>query len=172
MAKRERKSDRKVIAQRRKQGRGQGKGADYQPYLRVQDVPSQGLATRTRGWKTGREHHFLSLLEWHYFFLLEWSPLIVDLREQFPLDLDETYAIAADLGIRHPTDPRTREPVVMTTDFVNTVHRPVGTIEQARTLKYAKDLASPRVMEKFEIERLYWAAREIDGASSQNSTSI
>ncbi|MGH9850590.1 MAG: TnsA endonuclease N-terminal domain-containing protein [Blastocatellia bacterium] len=104
----------------------------------------------------------LLLLQWHYFFLLEWSPLIVDIREQFPLDLDETCAIAADLGLRHPTDPRTREPVVMTTDFVNTVRRPVGTIEQARTLKYAKELGNPRVMEKFEIERVYWAAREVD----------
>jgi len=162
MAKRERKSTRKVIDKRLKQGRGQGRGADYQPYLRVQDVPSQGLATRIRGWKTGREHHFLSLLECHYFFLLEWSPLIVDIREQFPLDLDETRAIAADLGIRHPTDPRTREPVVMTTDFVNTIRRPIGVIEHARTLKYAKDLANSRVMEKFEIERVYWTAREVD----------
>ncbi|HEU0175001.1 MAG TPA: TnsA endonuclease N-terminal domain-containing protein [Blastocatellia bacterium] len=162
MAKRERKSTRKVIDKRLKQGRGQGTGSDYQPYLRVQDVPSQGLATRIRGWKTGREHHFLSLLECHYFFLLEWSPLIVDIREQFPLDLDETRAIAADLGIRHPTDPRTREPVVMTTDFVNTIRRPIGVIEHARTLKYAKDLANSRVMEKFEIERVYWTAREVD----------
>jgi len=115
MAKRERKSTQKVIDKRLKQGRGQGRGADYQPYLRVQDVPSQGLATRIRGWKTGREHHFLSLLECHYFFLLEWSPLIVDIREQFPLDLDETRAIAAS-----------------------------------------------RVMEKFEIEQVYWTAREVD----------
>jgi hypothetical protein len=50
----------------------------------------------------------------------------------------------------------------MTTDFVNTVRLPVGTIEHARTLKYAKELASPRVMEKFEIERVYWASRDIN----------
>lgn len=162
MAKRDRQSNRKVIDKRLKQGRGQGRGADYQPYLCVQDVPSQGLATRIRGWKSDREHHFLSLLEWHYFFLLEWSPLVLDIREQFPLDLDETCAIAARLGIRHPVDPRTREPVVMTTDFVNTIRRPLGTVEHARTLKYAKELGSMRVMEKFEIERMYWAAREVD----------
>ncbi|MCP9496586.1 MAG: TnsA endonuclease N-terminal domain-containing protein [Pyrinomonadaceae bacterium MAG19_C2-C3] len=162
MAKRERQSDRKVINKRLKQGRGQGRGADYLPYLRVQDVPSQGLVTRVGGWKTGREHHFLSCLECDYFYLLEWSPLVVDIREQYPLDLDETLAIGADLGIRHPTDPRTREPVVMTTDFVNTVRRNIGTIEHARTLKYATDLARPRVMEKFEIERVYWSSRDID----------
>ncbi len=162
MAKRERKSSQQVIDKRLKQGRGQGKGADYQPYLRVQDVPSRGLVTRVCGWKTGRDHHFMSHLECDYFYLLEWSSVILDIREQYPLDLTETLAIATELGIRHPTDPGTHEPVVMTTDFVNTVCLPVGTIEQARTLKYAKELAHPRVMEKFEIERVYWASRDID----------
>jgi TnsA endonuclease-like protein len=162
MAKRERKSSQQVIDKRLKQGRGQGKGVDYQPYLRVQDVPSRGLVTRIRGWKIGREHHFMSRLECDYFYLLEWSPVILDIREQYPLDLTETLAIATELSIQHPIDPRTREPIVMTTDFVNTVRLPVGTIEHARTLKYAKELASPRVMEKFEIERVYWASRDIN----------
>ena len=62
MAKRDRRSDRKVIDRRLKEGRGQGRGAEYKPYLRVQDVPSQGLATRIGGWKSGREHHFMSCL--------------------------------------------------------------------------------------------------------------
>jgi hypothetical protein len=104
----------------------------------------------------------MSCLECDYFYLLEWSSVVVDIREQYPLDLDETLAIASDLGIRHPTDPRTREPVMMTTDFVNTVRLNIGTIEHARTLKYTKDLGSPRVMEKFEIERVYWAPRGVD----------
>jgi hypothetical protein len=162
MAKRERKSSQQVIDKRLKQGRGQGRGAEYKPYLRVQDVPSQGLATRIGGWKSGREHHFMSCLECDYFYLLEWSSVVVDIREQYPLDLDETLAIASDLGVRHPTDPHTREPVVMTSDFLNTVRLRMGTMERARTLKYAKDLGSPRVMEKFEIERVYWAARDVD----------
>ncbi|HEU0178700.1 MAG TPA: TnsA endonuclease N-terminal domain-containing protein [Blastocatellia bacterium] len=162
MAKRDRRSDRKVIDRRLKEGRGQGRGAEYKPYLRVQDVPSQGLATRVGGWKTGREHHFMSCLECDYFYLLEWSSVVVDIREQYPLDLDETLAIASDLGIRHPTDPRTRESVVMTSDFVNTVRQSIGAIEHARTLKYTKDLGSSRVMEKLEIERVYWASRGVD----------
>ena len=55
MAKRDRRSDRKVIDRRLKEGRGQGRGAEYKPYLRVQDAPSQRLATRIGGWKTGDE---------------------------------------------------------------------------------------------------------------------
>ena len=29
-------------------------------------------------------------------------------------------------------------------------------------VKYAKDLASERVMEKFEVERVYWSSRGVD----------
>ncbi|TEB13795.1 Transposon Tn7 transposition protein TnsA [Pelotomaculum sp. FP] len=43
-----------------KDGRGQGHGAEYCPWLTIRDVPSQDLSTRVAGWKTGRVHHFLS----------------------------------------------------------------------------------------------------------------
>lgn len=160
--KRKRSSTAKLISQRNSEGRGQGRGEAYKPGLFIQDVPSQGLATRIQGWKTNRVHHFLSKLELLYFYLLEWAPIVMDIREQYPLDLKETLAIAELLGMRHPTDPHTRHPVVMTTDFLITIRRPIGSEEKARTIKYSKDLSSRRVMEKFEIERLYWKARNID----------
>jgi hypothetical protein len=47
MAKRKRKMDESVIERRIKEGRGQGRGKDYKPWLVVQDVPSTGLATGT-----------------------------------------------------------------------------------------------------------------------------
>lgn len=50
----------------------------------------------------------------------------------------------------------------MTTDFVVTVRQSVGSIEQARTVKYAQDLQSKRNLEKLEIERCYWQRRNID----------
>lgn len=152
----------KLIEKRYAEGRGQGRGALYKPWLYIQDVPSQGLATRIRGWKTDRVHHLLSKLELLYFFLLDWSSIVIDIREQYPLDLKETLAIANQLGIRHPRDPRTQQPIVITTDFLITICTPVGIEEHARTVKYAKMLSSVRVMEKFEIERLYWRARNID----------
>lgn len=160
MPKRNRATTEKTILKRR--SRGQGKGKSYTPYLYIQDVPSKGLVTRINGWKTGRVHHFLSKLEWFYFLLLEWSLIVVDVREQFPLDLAETIKIAEMLGIRHPTDPKTKHPTVITTDFVITVKGSIGSFEQVRTVKYAKDLNSKRVLEKLEIERLYWLARDID----------
>jgi hypothetical protein len=151
-----------LIEKRYAEGRGQGRGAAYKPWLYIQDVPSQGLATRIRGWKTKREHHLLSKLELLFFFLLEWSAAIIDIREQYPLDLSETLVIAEQLGIRHPRDPKTQHPIVMTTDFLLTIPASLGIGENARTIKYAQALSSIRAMEKLEIERLYWKRRNID----------
>jgi hypothetical protein len=162
VAKRKRVINERVIKRRLKEGRGQGRGADYQPWLHIQDVPSQGLATRVKGWKTGRCHHFLSKLECQYFYILEWSSIVSDIREQYPLELSETLAIAERLGIKHPTDPRTRQPIVMTTDFVNTINQAGKLIDQARSIKYSHDLSSDRTLEKLEIERVYWSERKID----------
>ena len=163
MAKRRRATNQITIDKRIHEGRGQGRGSDYKPWLLVQDVPSQGLATRIKGWKTKRVHHLLSNLELSYFYVLEWSLIVFDIREQYPLlPLEETLAIAEQCGIRHPTDPKTQEPVVMTTDFFITVPQSIEVIEQARTLKTAKDLQSERTLEKLEIERRYWHNRNID----------
>lgn len=163
MAKPSRNSSETTIENRLKQGRGMGQGANYNPWLHIQDVPSQGLASRIKGWKTRRVHHLLSELETSYFYVLDWSLPVLDIREQFPLlPLEETLAIAEQCGVAYPADPRTKEPVVMTTDFVVTVRQSVGSIEQARTVKYAQDLQSKRNLEKLEIERCYWQRRNID----------
>ena len=162
VAKRNRSVTAKSKERRRQEGRGTGTGKNYKPELLIQDVASIGLATRDRGWKTGRVHHFMSLLEWFYFYSLEWSLDVLDIREQFPLAHEETLAIAKRLGIRHPADPKTKEPIVMTTDFVVTVGNMTHNTIVARTIKYQNKLSSRRVMEKFEIERVYWTSRDVD----------
>ena len=55
--------------------------------------------TRIKGWKSGRVHHLLSLLELRWFYVLDWNLEVIDVREQYPLlPLEETLAIAADRG--------------------------------------------------------------------------
>lgn len=162
MAKRKRVINERIIEQRQKQGRGQGCGADYQPWLHIQDVPSQGLSTRIKGWKTARCHHFLSQLECQYFYQLEWALGVSDIREQFPLEIKTTQSLAERLRIAHPIDPRTRQAMVMTTDFVVTVKVAGKLVEQARCLKYARELSAERTLEKLEIERLYWIEKGVD----------
>ena len=151
-----------------KEGRGQGELAEYQPWLTVREVPSRGLSTRCKGWKTRRKHQLLSKLERKYFYALEWSKIVTDIREQYPLlPLVDTLAIAKQLAFDHPAipnknDPKVLDPVVLTTDFLITLSIDGKRVEQARTVKYAADLQSPRVLQKLEIERCYWEARQIN----------
>jgi hypothetical protein len=54
MAKRPRRYSDSTTDKRIKEGRGQGRGAKYKPWLCIHDVPSKGRAWRTKGWKTER----------------------------------------------------------------------------------------------------------------------
>lgn len=151
-----------VIAKRLREGRGQGRGADYKPWLDVQQVPSLGLSERIKGWKSNRVHHLFSQLEVNYFYALEWSESVTDIREQYPLlPLDETLDIAQACGFTHPKAPRTNQPIVMTTDFLVTIGQSMGVTEVARTVKPSGKLQEKRILEKFEIERRYWENRNI-----------
>jgi len=99
MARRKYSVDEALIARYRKEGRGTGIGFDYLPWLEIGDVPSQGRSHRLRGAKTGRVHHFLSDIEVALFYVLDWHDAVSDIREQFPLDRDETQEIARQLGV-------------------------------------------------------------------------
>ncbi|KIL74120.1 heteromeric transposase endonuclease subunit TnsA [Bacillus badius] len=146
-----------------REGRGSGIGSDYKPWLNIQDVSSLGRSTRLRGIKTKRQHEFLSDLERNYFYITEYSDLVIDIREQFPLlPLEETIVIADELGLKHPADPKTGKPIVMTTDFFISLDKGQGLFEIARTIKMKDELLKERVLEKFEIEREYWRRRDID----------
>lgn len=117
-----------------KEGRGSGVGADYKPCINI--LSSLGRSTRLKGIKTKRQHEFLSDLERNYLYLTEYSDLVVDIREQFPLlPLEETIVIADELGLKHPINPKTHKPVVMTTDFLLTVDKGEGFVELTRTIK-------------------------------------
>lgn len=162
MARRRYAFDEDKIALFHKEGRGKGRGADYKPWLTVHDVPSSGRVHRLRGLKTGRQHHLLSDVEWRLFLLFDWADDVEDIREQFPLDRDTTKRIANEMGVRHPTDPSTKTPVVMSTDLVVDVLRNGRLVTLARAIKPSAELAKPRILEKLEIERRYWVERGTD----------
>jgi hypothetical protein len=163
--------DAKLLKRYLKEKRGEGEGASYIPWVKIYDLPSEGLSSIVPGWKTeGRDHHVLSTLELYFFYLASWSHKVVDIREQFPLlsfdrkrpPLEETLAIAAERKIRHPRDDETDHPIVLTTDFLLTLEVDDKRIYHARTIKYAQELARRRVIEKFEIERRYWQAHGVN----------
>lgn len=160
MAKRKRKLD---ISKMIEEGRGTGKADKYKPWIKIQDVPSLGRSSRIKGIKTGRQHEFLSDLERNYFYILEYSDIVEDIREQYPLlPIEDTILIADELGIEHPRNPETGEFIVMTTDFLVSINYNNKPYDVARTIKAKDELMDKRILEKFEIERVYWERKEIN----------
>jgi len=148
-----------------KEGRGQGIGTDYKPWLTVRSFPSKGDSNRGNGWKTNRTHHLLSNMEEDYFFLLEWSDEVIDIREQYPLlDIERAIDIADKIGVKYPVDKKSGTPYVLTTDFLITVFESGREYYIARTVKPSKELEKMRVLDKFEIERRYYLEKNIDWA--------
>jgi len=153
--------DKKKIARFHKEGRGTGHGDEYLPWLKVSDVASRGRSHRLLGATTGRVHHLLSDLERNALLIYDFREDVVDLREQFPLDRDETQIIAEQAGIRHPVDTKSRVALVQTTDIVVDLSGPAGRSTLARAIKPASELGKKRAVEKLEIERRYWTARGV-----------
>ena len=146
-----------------KEGYGTGVGSEYKPWIKIQDVPSLGRVTRLKGIKTNRQHELLSDMERNYFYLLEYSDRVIDIREQYPLlPIEDTISIADELGINHPQNTKTSEYVVMTTDFFITISTNDTIKTVARTIKSKDDLLDKRIIQKFEIERVFWEKREIE----------
>lgn len=143
-----------------REGRGQGEGYDYKPWIRVQNFASLGVVHRIKGTTHGRVHHLFSNLERDAFLQHQWPVHVKDVREQFPLQpIDETIEIAREMGIRHPTDPRTKCPIVMTTDLFLTVQQGTSITWVPIAVKYLSELTNTRATEKLELARRYWAAQ-------------
>ena len=154
--------DEAKIARFRKEGRGQGFGAGYKPWLTVRDVPSRGRSHRLLGAATSRVHHLLSDIERGAFLIYDFRDDVRDIREQFPLDLDQTRDIARGAGIRHPVDSKSRVDLVQTTDLVVDLEQDGKLMTFARSIKPAEALSNPRTIEKLEIERRYWTDQGVD----------
>lgn len=157
MAKRRYSFDETKISRFIKEGRGQGQGKKYKPWLTIQDVASIGRSSRKNSLKTGRKHHLLSDNETGLFVLLDWSDAVIDIREQFPLDREATRSIANEMGVSHPVDSETHIDIVMTTDFMVDLRTENGIKHLVRSVKPRDDLNDVRTLEKLEIDRRYWS---------------
>lgn len=149
---------REQIAERYAEGYGRGEGPTYRPWLQAHDVPSKGVTFRVNGRKTGRQHVLFSTIERNAFLASQWLDDVVDIREQFPLwPIEETEEIAEELCVNHPAHPKGGV-VLMTTDLLLTTE--AGRM-QAVAVKPADEISERRVLEKLEIERLYWERRGV-----------
>ena len=133
---------------------GTGEGANYKPFITTSEFNSIGTTTVIRDWKTGRGVHCLSQGEMYWYYLLRWDDNNIDIREQYPLNREETLAIADKLGVKHPGN----NDYIMTTDFLvtksdNTFH--------AYSIKTSRDSLKDRDLEILCIEKMYWKSKNI-----------
>ncbi len=144
-----------------KEGRGQGEGAGYQPWVQVTDFPAHSTCCTIDGWKHSRKYHLLSVNgERKYFLVLEWCDDIVEIREQFPLPLHRTAQIARSIGKKHPKEDGRLK--VMTTDFLLFVRRDGEIRRVVRTVKLISGLWGANVFSLLEIDRRYWLEEGVD----------
>ena len=103
--------------------------------------------------------HLLSQAEVYTYYLLRWDDSVVDIREQYPLELEDTLKIADHLGYKHPHDRKTS----MTTDFLVTYREKDGTkTYKAYSVKASKEiLQNDRTVEIQRIEMAYWNLKGI-----------
>lgn len=162
-----------LIAERVKAGRGSGTGANFSPWLYVQEFSSRGTQTRVPGFKVKRTVHTFSYLERGFFLVAEFLPNFLDWNEQRPMDRRITLGAAAKLGIRHPIYPRTRVPVVMTLDAVHSMVDLDGVVGLAALdFKPQRRLNDERTLAKLSLHRAYCSHHAIPhGLYTENSVS-
>ena len=140
-------------------GFGVGSGLHFKSWLTGRDAGKRGRRSRVRGITQGRDYVLLSDGETGFFELLDKAPNVVDIREQFPLlPMDVVCGIAKRYGILYPIYPDTREPAVLSTDFLATITDGASDSYAAFAVKDDPDLRSSRVLRNLEIERLFWTA--------------
>ena len=164
MAKRKTDWDENKLNKWIQEGRGQGEGKEYKPWLTVQDFPSKGRVTRVFGWKTKRTHHFFTDTETRYFYLLEWEDDVLDIREHYPLfNCEEVIQNKVGLNFDLFKDKETGTPYILSTSFLITLKKTNGKIAYvARSLKADYELERKTALERLEIERRYWQSQNID----------
>jgi len=140
---------------RLREKRGTGRLGNYVPWIFIHEVSSKGVSWRILGEKTNRIHHLLSTLEKKVFLFLDSNPKILDIREQFPLKIEETLAIASLYNIKHSTYKNKN--VYMTTDFFVDLQD-----KQIALFVKPKKKLNQRTLEKFQIEWLYWNSRNVE----------
>lgn len=131
------------------QGRCMGEGLDYIPWIKANEVYSHGTSFITKNFKNGRDVHLLSDAEAKVFFTLLYSDEIIDIKEQYVLNLRDCTMIAEDLGYRPPVKH-------MSTDFFLTLKDGFYDYAAISVKANPDGLKSKRSRELQEIEAKYW----------------
>lgn len=139
----------------------------YVPWIKTNEfTKSDGTRYCIKDFLNGRSVHFMSGLEKDYYLITRWNDKVIQIFEQVPLlPIDLTKKISEECGYKHPTNPNTKEIIVMTTDFLILVKQEDGSVKWfARAVKPKDQLIKKRVREKLDIEAKYWEEKGIKWA--------
>ncbi|MCP8899909.1 TnsA endonuclease N-terminal domain-containing protein [Gilvimarinus xylanilyticus] len=140
----------------------------YEPYFLVQDIPSSGIKVKTRYFSdSNRIVHLLSMNEMFAYQMISWNPDIVECYEQFAIPIEESVAIAIELGVKHPLHSDTQVPAIQTIDFV-CIHKD-GEMS-AIAVKEHSALDNFRTQEKLAIQEAYCQLNDIKFTILDSST--
>lgn len=149
-----------------KQGRGLGEGRDYKPFIKSREFNSMGTCSNVTDWKHGRQMQLLSQTEYGIYMQQRWRDDVLDIREQFPLDMDymlEILTIAnkelKEQGHKSITTTYHEDKDPMTTDLLLTLSN--GSYE-AISIKPNKNKLSKRDIEKIWLEKKYWNSQGVE----------
>ena len=141
-----------------KEKRGTGTGANYKPWIYAREIGSIGTESVFNDWKHGRPIQCLSQAEMQAYMVLRFRNDVDDIREQYPLDINITRAIARKYGIPHPHDQYT----YMTTDFLVThIYVDGSLFLHAYTVKPNETVVTDYTIKNFFIEQTYWATKGV-----------
>lgn len=144
--------------------RGTGYGAAYRPWIKVSEFPGHlGVHHNPVDWKNGRQMELLSDGELWQYLILRWDDSVVDIREQYPLDLSITEELFKRYkGFKHP---RNRDGLVhMTSDLLVDYidgHQEVYSIKYSREDVISDETEAKNTAKKLWIERMYWEGRDV-----------
>jgi hypothetical protein len=147
-----------------KEGRGQGEGSVYKPWLQVQDISSRGRSTRIFSNTSKRVIHILSDLQLYYYNLLEFDTGVVDIQENYPLLNLHDFDIPMDQELTKKLyNPKTKVPHILTVSFLITrIDRNNKPYHVARVIKASTELEKKSTIERLELQRRYFEKKNID----------
>lgn len=137
------------------QHRGEGHGKDYKPWIRVNEFNSLGTTSNPVDWKNGRTMQLLSQGEMYAYYINRWDESVIDIREQFPLDLEDTLRIADSEHLKHPKNRESRMTSDLLLDYAD------GS-QKVLSIKYDRSaLENDRTAVKLWIEKKYWEEKGV-----------
>lgn len=155
----------KSVKKRIAEGRCQGIGSDYVPFVMAEEAKSIGTASMIPDPIEGRDVHTLSAVETMLYWYIRWDRNVLHIREQYLMDMDLVNDIRYELGLGLTGS-------YYTTDFL--VDYKDGT-QTAFSVKWTEDLFdenSPRyrgrrkkyisMINRQNIERIYWSRMGAD----------